>query len=96
MEFHLLFQMMTLSCTSTQIQHQIKNPVLRNSFTQRTQWIGVNIILALSDPRGSTASAPTPTPGSRFSRFDTQVFRNIGTLGIGSPLKRLAPIYDSI
>ena len=54
----------------------------------RTIFTNINPV---ADPGGRRRRAPPY--GSRFFRFDIQIFWNVAALGVGAPSTRLAPPY---
>ena len=62
---------------------EITNPTVPRA-AQMTQNSTIYIqIYTLADPGGAAGTRPQ---GSRFFRFDIQIFQNVATSGVGAPL----------
>ena len=59
-----------------------KSLAFAESLRKWMQIIGLERIIAVADPGGGAAGAPQ---GSRFFRFDIQIFRNVAASGVGVP-----------
>ena len=65
-----------------------------NISVEKLNIFGKNTSTAVADPGGGAAGARPPY-GSRFFRFDIQIFRNVAASGVGAPPRgRRSPLRE--
>ena len=71
-----------------------RRAILRGSHVLFQIYYTASNIYTVADPGG--AAGARPPYGSRFFRFDTQIFRNVDASGVGAPPTRSAPPLQEI